>query len=344
MEIQKIEEVPAEDSKSANSIASEMYWLCQHESNVADFPKRSKRAKRQPKPKKPDEVVIVETPKFPILDSNVPEREIPFRIEQLRAIINFPLSLDDRATINHFDNSKETSIYLPSVSRILSATMPEAQRLALINWKIKKIAELGQEGFDLMQQCKNVKGLSMNFFIMFFLYLAHLRRGKAFHHCVQSHFEGKTVNKSEIDEEIVPMWTSIEPLLGVFTTPATLVEQKIEHPYLKYQGIVDCVGFHNSTPCVMEWKKSDRVKKQLSFTYDAPIQLCSYLGALNASREEFKENPIKSGVIVFAYNDGQKADLFELNETDIKKYWNLWLHRLQDYWVRYRDNTLPEKI
>jgi mitochondrial genome maintenance exonuclease 1 len=95
---------------------------------------------------------------------------------------------------------------------------------------------------------------------------------------------------------------------------------------------------------VIEWKKSDRPKKSLNLTFDAPVQLCSYLGALNASRPEFQAKPIKSGIIVVAYSDGQKADLFEMGEYELKKYWKVWLSRLQEYWIRYKDNTLPEDI
>lgn len=142
--------------------------------------------------------------------------------------------------------------------------------------------------------------------------------------------------------EVAEVWMSIEPLLNQFQVPATLIEEKVRHPYLCYHGIVDCVSIHKSSQTVIEWKKSDRQKKSLNLTYDAPIQLCSYIGALNASREEFKQNPIKNGAVVVAYSDGQKADIFDLNEIEMKRYWKLWLSRLQEYWVRYRDDTLPD--
>lgn len=177
---------------------------------------------------------------------------------------------------------------------------------------------------------------------MTLLFPAHLRRGKLFHHSLQQHFQG--IDQTELSPEVIPIWNSIQPLLHQFQAPGVLIEQEIVHPYLYYKGIVDCVSFHNTILSVIEWKKSDRHKKSLSFTFDAPVQLCSYLGALNASRKEFITNPIKHGVIVVAYNDGQKADLFELNENDLKKYWKLWLNRLQDYWIGYKDNTLQEKI
>jgi genome maintenance exonuclease 1 len=173
---------------------------------------------------------------------------------------------------------------------------------------------------------------------------AHLSRGKKFHECLQRHFNGETVVKSEISPEVIEIWKSIEPLLDSFKAPGVLIEQEVAHPYLFYKGIVDCVSFHNSTLSVIEWKKSDRQKKTLNLTFDAPVQLIAYIGALNASREEFLENPIKSGVVVVAYNDGQKADLFELKESELRKYWKIWANRVQEYWVRYRDKTMPDAI
>lgn len=272
-------------------------------------------------------------------------REVPFEGEQLRTIRNFPLMRSNLKIMKMFNqlDPSDASVFIPSVSKVLQSTMPQSQRLALIQWKNLKIAELGLEGFELMQKCKKI------FFPLFDSLLiaelpAHLSRGKQFHQCLQNHFSGASIVKSELAPDVVEFWNSIEPLLGNFQAPGVLIEQQVTHPYLYYKGIVDCVSFHNSTLSVIEWKKSDRHKRSLSFTYDAPVQLCSYLGALNVSREEFLANPIKSGVIVIAYNDGSPADLFELKETEIRKYWKLWLNRLQEYWVRYRDNTLPEGI
>lgn len=43
---------------------------------------------------------------------------------------------------------------MPSVGKVLQATMPEASRRALMNWKQLKIAELGMEGFLALQKCE----------------------------------------------------------------------------------------------------------------------------------------------------------------------------------------------
>lgn len=84
------------------------------------------------------------------------QRAIPFEVQQLRAIIGFPMTLSNTKNdcVKTFVKTDGGS-YLPSVSKVLQGTMPELQRNALINWKNLKISELGLEGFEIMQQCKN---------------------------------------------------------------------------------------------------------------------------------------------------------------------------------------------
>lgn len=43
---------------------------------------------------------------------------------------------------------------MPSVGKVLQATMPDASRRALMHWKELKMAELGEEGFRQLQQCE----------------------------------------------------------------------------------------------------------------------------------------------------------------------------------------------
>lgn len=89
-------------------------------------------------------------------DENFVEREIPFEKQQLRAITSFPMTLENKKIVSPLETlaQAKTSIYLPSVSKVLQNTMLESQRKALIQWKNLKISELGLEGFNLMQQCK----------------------------------------------------------------------------------------------------------------------------------------------------------------------------------------------
>lgn len=94
--------------------------------------------------------------------------------------------------------------------------------------------------------------------------------------------------------------------------------------------------------CALEWKTSDKMKQRLSSTFDAPIQMCAYLGALNSDpRYNFN---VSNGCIVVAYKNGDKGSVFRLTKKEIQIYWHLWLQRVQEYWTRVRDNTLPEPI
>lgn len=94
--------------------------------------------------------------------------------------------------------------------------------------------------------------------------------------------------------------------------------------------------------CALEWKTSEKLKPRLVSTYDAPIQLCAYLGALNIDPRY--EISAQNGYVVVAYKDGTRANAFYLSEKDVKGYWSAWLKRVEEFWIRTRDGTLPEPI
>lgn len=98
-------------------------------------------------------------------DIKLDEHDIPFSSQQLTQITNFPLVMNKSKIISSFRNIEQKPFYLPSVSKILQATMPESQRNALIQWKQLKISELGLAGFEAMQKCK-LKSLLSSICIM----------------------------------------------------------------------------------------------------------------------------------------------------------------------------------
>lgn len=100
--------------------------------------------------------------------------------------------------------------------------------------------------------------------------------------------------------------------------------------------------FSRDELCAFEWKTSEKAKPRLTSTYDAPVQLCAYLGALNADPRY--DLVVKNGRVVVAYKNGDLANVFDLTETDLRKYWLMWLQRLQEYWIRVKDGTLPDPI
>lgn len=356
--------VPQEIEKDEKGINSEIYWTLENndkkqliegeesKSHAVKEPKK-KSTKKVSQVKKKKEIVAEEKylpetfAKFKLdlpkpvkvtiqdalnnIDSQISNttelaarNPIPFDDKLIRNLVNFPLVIEKNDLV--FDMFRNADLfhsgYTPSVSKILQGTMPPNQKKALQQWKNLKIAELGLEGFEQMQKM-------------------YLNRGKKFHECLQKYFNNEPIAEDDISTDITEVWKSMSGVLKEnFEVPATFTELNLNHPYLFYKGIVDCVTVHRKTNAlsVIEWKNSDRYKKSVYETFDAPLQLCAYLSALNAT--EFIDNPLTSGVIVVAYNDGREANVFQLSTNEINKYWKLWLNRVQEYWIRYRDNTL----
>lgn len=86
------------------------------------------------------------------------ERDIPFDLQQLRQITSFPVSIGKQKILDLFQpfDLDQSSNPIPSVSKVLQATMPIVSRNALVLWKTTKLAELGLEGFNLLQQCESL--------------------------------------------------------------------------------------------------------------------------------------------------------------------------------------------
>uniref|UniRef100_A0A8D8KFB1 Mitochondrial genome maintenance exonuclease 1 n=1 Tax=Culex pipiens TaxID=7175 RepID=A0A8D8KFB1_CULPI len=252
---------------------------------------------------------------------------IPFEDVELRSMLTFPLTPSSSGklerTWKRHEQFESDQYRCPSVGKILSATMSEGARQALLNWKASKIAQLGEDGFAELQR-------------------ATLERGSNFHSCLES-----WLNEEDVDEDRLAkakeLWTSISGQLGRIERPARIIERKIYHPFLHYNGVVDCVSSIDNKLHIIEWKTSENQKPSLSATYDAPVQLCAYLGALRAD-PELTGLDIASGAVFVAYTGGNPAHVHLINQTKLKKYWSVWMQRLQEYWIRYRDGTLPEPI
>ncbi|XP_062556540.1 mitochondrial genome maintenance exonuclease 1-like [Armigeres subalbatus] len=295
--------------QSVNEISndSEMYWLLQKDSSNRKIIRSSASTRKGS------------------ITSSLPA--IPFIDTELRSVLTFPLLLSangthERTWTRH--EQYETDLYRsPSVSKILTATMSEAARQALLKWKATKIAELGEDGFVEYQK-------------------AVLERGSNFHSCLESWLSQEDVDRDKLDKAR-DLWSSIDGSLGRIGRPARLVERKIYHPFLHYNGVVDCVSSLDNKLHIIEWKTSENQKASLSATYDAPIQLCAYLGALK-TEPEFRDLDISGGAVFVAYTTGKPAHVHLVSSVKLKKYWSIWLQRLQEYWIRYRDNTLPEPI
>lgn len=179
--IVEIEKIEKESNLNEDEKSSETYWMTQY-THLPDFTKKITKSIKKSKVVSPEVEVVkkVKTVRKKKIVAEVPENlekfknclvplpvksrakkktsnlvapEIPFTVEELRTIIDFPLDFgDEKNTIKLLSN--DSTIALPSVGKILQATMPEASRRALMQWKAVKIAELGLEGFQELQKCK----------------------------------------------------------------------------------------------------------------------------------------------------------------------------------------------
>ncbi|XP_014035836.1 mitochondrial genome maintenance exonuclease 1 [Salmo salar] len=209
---------------------------------------------------------------------------------------------------------------VPSVTRILQETMSPEQQFYLERWRRKMIAQLGEDGF---------KEYSQNLF----------RQGKLFHTAVESVLPLTTKEVPGEDPEEAPEVPSevegymesvrhvLEDVRGV-----RAIESRVQHEKLGYLGIVDCVALYRGVLCVIDWKTSERSKPFLSNTYDNPLQVAAYVGALN--NDVNYNYQVENGLIVVAYKDGSPAHPHLLSSEQVLQYWERWLVRLEDYTER----------
>lgn len=95
------------------------------------------------------------------IHSTVAKKPILLTNEEITNILNHPLQAEVVTTsqtdlISANDLRTPQLRNIPSVGKILQYTMSDTARTALLNWKLSKIRELGEQGFADLQQCKHL--------------------------------------------------------------------------------------------------------------------------------------------------------------------------------------------
>uniref|UniRef100_A0A8P4KJA2 Mitochondrial genome maintenance exonuclease 1 n=1 Tax=Dicentrarchus labrax TaxID=13489 RepID=A0A8P4KJA2_DICLA len=201
---------------------------------------------------------------------------------------------------------------VPSVTRILQQTMSPGQILLLERWKRKMIAELGEDGF---------KEYTKNLF----------RQGKLFHSALEDTLTEAAWKNKETPEYPPDVQGYLKSISHVLEDVSAVraIESTVQHETLNYLGVADCVARYRGVLCVIDWKTSEKPKPYLRNTYDNPIQVAAYAGALN-SDGNYKYQ-VENGLIVVAYKDGSPGHAHELSSELMSEYWNAWLLRLQEF-------------
>merc|ERR1719474_423602 len=220
---------------------------------------------------------------------------------------------DNNSLIDIMKFPYEYSPELPSVSRVLSATMSEESKAALAKWEKEKIALLGEEGF---------KKFKADMFA----------RGKTLHSMLENFLETRSLpGVSDIEDQVSKRHlVSISKIIHGVDRPLA-IESAMVHTDLGYSGIADCVAVINNTVTLIDWKTSERVKNSSKALYDNPLQLAAYIGAFNSDPRYEHLGNITHGAVVVVYNTGYPAMLHTFDQKQLGKYWSTWCQRLQQY-------------
>lgn len=184
----------------------------------------------------------------------------------------------------------------PSVSTILAATKPEADRLALQKWRTRV-------GYAQAQQISTQA----------------CRRGTSIHTAINLFLDGQDLPDDVTDNLY---WHSIKPVLESVDR-VHLLESAVYHAEQGYAGRLDCLGTWQGELCLFDWKTASKPKK-LEWISDYCLQVTAYTAAVN----HLYDVQIERALIAIALED-QSAQVFLLDADDLSHYWSEFLLRLR---------------
>ncbi|KAL1785976.1 mitochondrial genome maintenance exonuclease 1 [Sigmodon hispidus] len=251
-----------------------------------------------------------------ILYGPVSKHKAPEQEQQVRVPQNwFPLFNEERNVKPHTSASSgplkiplQRNV-IPSVTRILQQTMTPEQRSFLEKWKQRMVLELGEDGFA---------EYTSNIFL----------QGKQFHETLENILSLEENFKGREEHLQCGFIKSVQHILNEISDVQAL-ESAVHHKALKYVGLLDCVAEYQGKLCVIDWKTSEKPKPFIRSTYDNPLQVVAYIGAVN--HDAHYSFQVRCGLIVVAYKDGSPAHPHFMDEELCSKYWAKWLLRLEEY-------------
>lgn len=199
---------------------------------------------------------------------------------------------------------------VPSVTRVLQHTMSPEQVFYLERWKQRMIMELGEDGFA---------EYTSNIFL----------QGKQFHEALESILLPQGNFRETADSLLKCGYIeSVQHVLKDVSQVRAL-ESAVQHETLKYAGLLDCVAEYQGKLCVIDWKTSEKPKPFIRNTFDNPLQVVAYMGAINHDANYSFQ--VQCGLIVVAYKDGSPAHPHFMDADLCAQYWTKWLLRLEEY-------------
>lgn len=215
---------------------------------------------------------------------------------------NYPKSM--RSMINdqrHYDIETQK---LPSVTTILSATMPSGKKEKLQEWKER----VGNEEAERVKNEAANRGTAMHTIVEKYLsgehYLDLTELGQ------QAHKMGQTIVERGLKDQLTELWGS---------------EATLYYPDL-YAGSTDIVGIYNDKETIIDLKQSNK-PKQASWITDYYLQLAGYILAHNY----VYQTNIQQGVILMC-TPNLEFQKFVIDGEVLKNYTYEWLTRVGLYY------------
>lgn len=209
--------------------------------------------------------------------------------------------------------------YLPSVTTILAATKSEEKKQALNQWRKK----VGQEKAQQITTEAANRGTKMHTFLETYVKEGKIanKPGNIFHHAswhmAESVIKQGLVNCNEFWGVEVPLY----------------------FPQI-YAGTTDCVGIHNGTESIIDFKQTNKPKKR-EWIEDYFLQLCAYATAHN----ELHATNIKKGVIMMCVKPEESNSglitgsatyqEFILEGSEFEYYTNAWWKCVEKYYMTF---------
>jgi genome maintenance exonuclease 1 len=200
----------------------------------------------------------------------------------------------------------------PSVTTILGATKDQTH---LIEWRKR----VGEE--NAAQITKEAAGVGTAMHANIERYLAGLERMPG-NNLVQ-------VKANAMADQIIT--NGLSKVNEVWA-----MEQSLYFPGL-YSGTTDLVGVYDGEPAVMDHKQTNKPKKR-EWVEDYFLQLMAYILAHN---EVYGTNIRRGVVFMCSRGDdslkigGETYQQFDLLPQDFNKYEDMWLTKVEDYYVNY---------
>lgn len=204
---------------------------------------------------------------------------------------------------------------LPSVTSILSATKPQEQREGLAKWR----ESIGEERANAICTEAANRGTRMHKYLEDYINDGVLKEVGSNPFAKEAHL---------MAEEIISKgMCNVNECWGT--------EVSLYYPEI-YAGTTDLVGEHKGNPAIMDFKQSNKPKKD-EYVKDYCIQLAAYSEAHNAL---YKTN-INRGVILMCVKPEQvKPGIFQkqkyqewvIEGNEFKKWKDIWWKRVEEYY------------